>query len=126
MTAKGPRMSDPYRTVVRAVAEMTTQLKRVADTMVTAAADGQTAFALVPPTPVEHRTTTRTTRNTMSLHDHVNKQGDSKDAAREAIFEAIVEQANNLKDYADSRPAAEGLKNLAEAFAWLTNPGNAH
>ncbi|MFJ4918124.1 hypothetical protein [Streptomyces sp. NPDC088726] len=62
----------------------------------------------------------------MSLEDHVNKQHADKDAARQAIFDAIVEQAKNLQDYADSRSAAEGLKSLAEAFAWLTNPGQPH
>lgn len=118
-------MSDPYRTVVRAVSEMTTQLKRVADTMVKAAADGQSAYALVPPTPVEHRTTTRTTRSTMSLQDHVNSDADSKEAAREALFTAITAAVKDTEDLiAESRASA--LKDLAEAYAWLSQPGSAH
>lgn len=44
-------MSDPYRTVVRALAEVTTQLKRVADSLATAAEEGRDGVALVPPTP---------------------------------------------------------------------------
>lgn len=62
----------------------------------------------------------------MSLQDHVNKQAAGKDTARQAIFEAIEEQAKNLQDYGDAKAAAEGLRNLAEATAWLINPAQSH
>ncbi|MFD9915609.1 hypothetical protein ACFWZK_29000 [[Kitasatospora] papulosa] len=62
----------------------------------------------------------------MSLQDHVNKQTANKDTARQAIFEAIEEQAKNLQDYGDAKAAAEGLRNLAEAAAWLIHPAQSH
>jgi len=51
---------------------------------------------------------------------------DLKSQAREAIYKAIIAQAENLADYADSKPAAEALNNLAEAFAWLHNGSQPH
>jgi hypothetical protein len=50
----------------------------------------------------------------------------SKEEIHQAIGRAIVEQANNLATYGDSSVAAEGLKNLAEAAAWLSYPNQPH
>ncbi|MYX16871.1 hypothetical protein GTY67_26340 [Streptomyces sp. SID8374] len=61
-----------------------------------------------------------------SLNEHVEQNRSGKDEALEAILSAIVTQAAELQDYADSPRAAEGLKNLAEAYAWLHRPAQAH
>jgi hypothetical protein len=55
-----------------------------------------------------------------------DEPADLKNQAREAIYKAIIAQAENLADYGDSRPAAEGLNNLAEALAWLNNSSQPH
>lgn len=44
-------MSDPYRTVVRAIVELSTQVKRIADAMTTAVEHEQTAVTPAPTTP---------------------------------------------------------------------------
>lgn len=45
---------------------------------------------------------------------------------QQAIGNAIVEQAKNLATYGDSKVAAAGLKDLAEAVAWLKYPNQPH
>jgi hypothetical protein len=44
----------------------------------------------------------------------------------QAIGRAMIEQAKNLADYGDSKPAAAALKDLAEALAWLKYPNQPH
>lgn len=61
----------------------------------------------------------------MSLADHVNKNVEPQDAAREALLVAIAESAvATEKLNTGSRPAA--LKELAEAYAWVISPSNGH
>ncbi|WP_181383526.1 hypothetical protein [Streptomyces sp. NWU339] len=44
--------------------------------------------------------------------------------AKAAIYKAIAKSAVELEQHPGSAP--EGLKNLAEAYAWLTYPNNSH
>ncbi|GGS81833.1 hypothetical protein [Streptomyces griseoviridis] len=48
-----------------------------------------------------------------------------KEIAQE-IGRAMIEQAKNLANYGDSKVAAAGLKDLAEALAWLNHPNQPH
>jgi hypothetical protein len=50
----------------------------------------------------------------------------TREEIQQAIGHAIVEQAKNLATYGDSRVAAEGLKDLAEALAWMNYPNQPH
>lgn len=61
----------------------------------------------------------------MSLQDHVNKQSDPQDAARDALLTAIADSAAATEKLnTGSRPAA--LNELAEAYAWVISPNNSH
>lgn len=44
----------------------------------------------------------------------------------QSLGRAIVKQADALADHGDSRVAAAGLKDLAEALAWLKYPNQPH
>ncbi|GGQ48662.1 hypothetical protein [Streptomyces asoensis] len=44
----------------------------------------------------------------------------------QAIAEAIMKQAAKLAEVPDSPAAAAGLKDLAEAYAWLKYPSKPH
>lgn len=46
--------------------------------------------------------------------------------AKAAIYTAITEAVADLRKTATSSAQAEGLKNLAEAYAWVTYPNNQH
>ncbi|MFD8667060.1 hypothetical protein ACFV1U_16905 [Streptomyces microflavus] len=76
---------------------------------------------------IVHTITPTATRSTMSsLNDHVEQNRSGKEEALDAILSAIAAQAAELQDYADSPRAAEGLKDLAEALAWLHRPAQSH
>ncbi|MGW2210138.1 hypothetical protein [Streptomyces sp. NPDC001781] len=44
----------------------------------------------------------------------------------QAIAAAIMDRAEKLTKYPDSREAAAGLKDLAEAYAWLKSASQPH
>lgn len=50
----------------------------------------------------------------------------TKQEIAQAIGRAMLEQAQNLADYGDGVKAAAGLKDLAEAWAWLNHPTQPH
>ncbi|GGO90572.1 hypothetical protein [Wenjunlia tyrosinilytica] len=55
--------------------------------------------------------------------------GDSteeREAARTALLRAIAENAQALNRNQGQTSTAVALKELAEAFAWVVSPGNAH
>lgn len=53
-------------------------------------------------------------------------QPDTEEETRIALFKHISEAADGLKENAGASARAEGLKDLAEAYAWLTVPNNSH
>ncbi|MFF7966742.1 hypothetical protein ACFZC3_15420 [Streptomyces sp. NPDC007903] len=48
-----------------------------------------------------------------------------QDKARTALFQAITEAAEAAKEYRGTA-RAESLKNLAEAYAWVSSPAQPH
>ncbi|MEE4493548.1 hypothetical protein [Streptomyces sp. BE230] len=46
--------------------------------------------------------------------------------AKEAIYEKIIEAANNIESSHTSASVAPVLKTLAEAYAWVTYPNQSH
>jgi hypothetical protein len=50
---------------------------------------------------------------------------DASTTARLAILDAITRAANDLHKH-NAPAAAEGAKNLAEAYAWVRTPNNSH
>lgn len=61
----------------------------------------------------------------MSLQSHVDDQLEPQDAARNALLKAIAEQAEATTDFT-AQTAASALRDLAEAYAWVVSPSNAH
>ncbi|NEW74981.1 hypothetical protein [Streptomyces rhizosphaericus] len=55
-----------------------------------------------------------------------NEHQDAKEQAKQAIYAAIAEQAAGLKSSRGQTGAAEALKNLAEAYAWVSNTAQPH
>ncbi|WP_445521306.1 hypothetical protein [Streptomyces sp. NEAU-174] len=55
-----------------------------------------------------------------------NEQQDTREQAKQAIYAAIAEQAAGLKTSKGQVGAAEALKHLAEAYAWVTYPNQTH
>jgi hypothetical protein len=53
------------------------------------------------------------------------EQDAAKDEAREAILASIKKQAIDLNEH-HAVSASEGLRNLAEAYAWVTSPAQPH
>ncbi|WP_406424586.1 hypothetical protein OH809_01995 [Streptomyces sp. NBC_00873] len=47
----------------------------------------------------------------------------AKEQAQQALYEAITDQAKHLTQCKGQGNAAEALKRLAEAYAWIANPG---
>ncbi len=58
----------------------------------------------------------------MATADEINK---TRENARLALYKAIAEQAEEVKDL-PAQTAAPALKELAEAFAWLTSTAQPH
>jgi hypothetical protein len=50
----------------------------------------------------------------------------TREEVAQAIGRAVLKQAENLADYADSKAAAAALKDLAETMAWLKFPNQPH
>lgn len=50
----------------------------------------------------------------------------AKTDARVAIYEAISATAKSLREDVTAPSAAEGLRNLAEAYAYVASPNNSH
>lgn len=48
----------------------------------------------------------------------------AKEQAQQALYEAITDQAKHLTQSKGQGNAAEALKRLAEAYAWIAHPGN--
>ncbi|MGC5400192.1 hypothetical protein ACPXCP_31185 [Streptomyces sp. DT20] len=61
----------------------------------------------------------------MSLQDHVNKQSEPQDAARDALLNGIAKAAAETTELNRNNQAA-ALRDLAEAYAWVISPSNAH
>jgi hypothetical protein len=53
------------------------------------------------------------------------EQNDFREAARNALFEAIPGAVSELQKH-NGPSQAEGLKKLAEAYAWLIHSNQAH
>ncbi|MFJ3794956.1 hypothetical protein ACIPSJ_01570 [Streptomyces sp. NPDC090088] len=51
---------------------------------------------------------------------------DAQQEAREALYKAIPAAIEELRDAAGAEGQARGLKDLAEAYAWLTIPNQPH
>ncbi|MEU9400579.1 hypothetical protein [Streptomyces sp. NPDC048242] len=51
---------------------------------------------------------------------------DSAQEAREALFKAIPSAIKELRESSSAEGEARGLKDLAEAYAWLTIPNQPH
>ncbi|MFE0376228.1 hypothetical protein ACFW1M_11695 [Streptomyces inhibens] len=56
----------------------------------------------------------------------MSDQDSAKDAAKSAIYEAITKQVAEIKTSRGQEGAAEALRRLAEAYAWITYPNNSH
>lgn len=53
-------------------------------------------------------------------------QAPSSSDVKAALYAAIIKSAAELNENASAAAEAEGLKNLAEAFAWVTYPNQQH
>ncbi|MDT0472984.1 hypothetical protein RM863_12705 [Streptomyces sp. DSM 41014] len=53
-------------------------------------------------------------------------QAPSSSDVKAALYAAIIKSAAELHENASAAAEAEGLKNLAEAFAWVTYPNQQH
>lgn len=49
-----------------------------------------------------------------------------KAQAQEAVYAAIINQAKSIKQSSGQESAASALKNLAEAYAWVSHPTQPH
>lgn len=56
------------------------------------------------------------------MADQAPQSGDVKSV----LYTAIIEATADLRENAGAAAQAEGLKNLAEAFAWVTYPNQPH
>jgi hypothetical protein len=50
----------------------------------------------------------------------------AKNEAREALYKAITEAVADLRKNGSVTAQSEGLKNLAEAYAWVTSAAQPH
>jgi len=51
---------------------------------------------------------------------------DARSEAESALFSAIAKQAKAFEGEAASEAKASAIKQLAEAYAWLAQPGQPH
>ncbi|MFD8970516.1 hypothetical protein ACFV0C_36940 [Streptomyces sp. NPDC059568] len=61
----------------------------------------------------------------MSLQEHVNGQTKSREEVRDAILDGIAEAVEESKNLVPNSRAT-ALKDLAEAYAWVSSPGHPH
>jgi hypothetical protein len=55
-----------------------------------------------------------------------DEEANAQERARTAIYEAIAQQVASLRQAQGQTGAAEALKNLAEAYAWVSSTAQSH